>query len=823
MLRAMALKTLTVSILSLLWLTGALDMTQAAPAQAEAAEPDQKPNMNRPSNRLAKESSPYLRQHASNPVDWYPWGPEAFEEARRRGVPIFLSIGYSTCYWCHVMERESFEDESIARHLNERFVCIKVDREERPDVDAIYMRALQLLLGGGGGWPLNVWLTPPGARGEDDPGLQPFYAGTYFPPQPAYGRPSLKQASEGISDAWRDQREQVLEQGARVTEALQLIDVPGEVRVRLDDRQVGQTLASLLAAHDKQHGGFGGAPKFPQPVLLDFLLEVRPAVTDNAVGASLDRVIRTSLDGMGTGGIFDHVGGGFHRYSVDAQWVVPHFEKMLYDNALLASLYTKSFAMTRDAFDREIVQRTLDFILREMTSPEGGFYSALDAEVDGREGLNYLWTREQLIEALGEDDGAFAARMYGLDDGPNFRDPHHPEAEPSSVLVLGGRPERIAEELDMPLEAFNERRHEINRRLLEARSHRKQPGTDDKILSGWNGMAIRALAEGAIVLSDLRYQDAAERSARFILANMRTRDGVLLRVHGAGQARIEASLEDYAFLIDGLIAVHRTSALSVRAEPEFIIAARELMEIALERFSGPNGALYDTAPNQRDLIVRLATTQDGAMPSGQSVMLHNLIELHEITRDRRFLERAEALLGAMSQSVRESPVDRVNGVRALLRLLRIDPGLPDRLGPRESSEATDHTPVEVLAQVDRVQVPEHGEAKLAIRLRMGDGYHIAAPEPGVPGVQGVQIDVVGSDDIAANIDWPEPKPLGGDVSLGDLASMQVYEGDVDVVVRLQRLTESVQGRPMLLVRYQACTMDACEQARTVELDVAIDV
>ena len=821
--RSNALNTLAAGAAVLLWLAGAPHSSMAGSSGAESAQPNQNQNMNHPANRLANESSPYLRQHASNPVEWYPWGPEAFEEARRRGVPIFLSIGYSTCYWCHVMERESFEDEAIARHLNERFVCIKVDREERPDVDAIYMRALQLLLGGGGGWPLNVWLTPPGARGEDDPGLQPFYAGTYFPPRPAYGRPSLTQASEGISDAWRDQREQVLEQGARVTEALQLIDVPGEVRVRLDDRQVGQTLASLLAAHDKEHGGFGGAPKFPQPVLLDFLLEVRPAVTDNAVGASLDRVIRRTLDGMGTGGIFDQVGGGFHRYSVDAQWVVPHFEKMLYDNALLASLYTKSYAMTRDPFDREIVRRTLDFILREMTSPEGGFYSAQDAEVDSREGLNYLWTMEQVIEALGEEDGAFAARMYGLDDGPNFRDPHHPEAEPASVLVLQGRPEKIAENMGISLDAFNDKRREINRRLLEVRSQRKQPGTDDKVLAGWNGMAIRALAEGAIVLSDLKYQDAAERCARFILQNMRTRDGVLLRVHGAGRARIEASLEDYAYLIDGLIAVHRTSALSVRAEPEFIIAARELMEIALDRFSGPNGALYDTAPNQSDLIVRLATTQDGAMPSGQSVMLHNLIELHEITRDRKLLERAEALLGSMSQGVRESPADRVNSVRALLRLMRIDPGLPDRLGPRESSEDSGRTPVEVLAQVDRVQVPEQGEAKLAIRLRISEGYHIAAPEPGVPGVRGLQIDVAGSEGIVANIDWPEPKPIGDDDALGDLASMRVYEGDVDVLIRLQRTAESVQGRPMLLVTYQVCTMEACEQARTVELDVAIDV
>lgn len=800
--------------------------TGMMPTKADEGQPtamtDQRPNNQPARNRLAEESSPYLRQHAANPVDWYPWGQDAFDAARRRGVPIFLSIGYSTCYWCHVMERECFENEEIAAHLNERFVCIKVDREEHPDVDAIYMRSLQLLQGGGGGWPLNVWLTPPGARGEDDRGLEPFYAGTYFPPRPAYGRASLTQASEGISDAWKHQRKQVLEQAERVVEALQLIETPGAKRVRLDDDQIRQTLASLLATHDKEHGGFGRAPKFPQPVLLDFLIEVRPSITDNAVGSTVDRAVRTTLDAMATGGIFDQIGGGFHRYSVDAEWVVPHFEKMLYDNALLASLYAKSFAMSRDEFDRQIVRRTLDFLMREMTAPGGAFYSAQDAEVDGREGLNYLWSREQILEALGEDDGVFACKIYGVDDGPNFQDPHHPEAEPSSVLVLKERPQELAQSLGMSLEEFEKRRELVSGRLLEVRNRRDQPGTDDKILSGWNGLAIRAFAEGAIILGDLRYLDAGEDCARFVLQEMRAPDGSLLRVHGAGGARIEASLEDYAYLIDGLIALHRTSALSVRADPQFITAARELTEIALERFAGPNGALFDSSADQPHLIVRMTTTQDGAMPSGQSVMLHNLLELHEITRDRRYLDRAESLLGAFSEAIRESPVDRVNAIRALLRLLRIDPTLPDRLGPKVGAQQERSSPVEVFSRLDRVFVPAEGEATLSLLIRIEEGYHVAAPDPGVPGVQGLEIRIVGSDGVAMEIDWPQAKPLGGDPSMGESANMRVYEGEIEVEVSLRRTDAAWSGRPLLLVTYQSCTDVACQQARTVELDVAID-
>ncbi len=525
---------------------------------------------------------------------------------------------------------------------------------------------------------------------------------------------------------------------------------------------------------------------------------------------------------MGTGGIYDQIGGGFHRYSVDAEWVVPHFEKMLYDNALLASVYARSFAMSRDEFDREIVRRTLEFIMREMTAAGGAFYSAQDAEVNGREGLNYLWNREEVIAALGEADGTFACKIYGIDDGPNFRDPHHPESEASNVLVLKGRPLELAQTLGMALEEFEAQRERVSVRLLEVRSRREQPGIDDKILSGWNGLAIRAFAEGAIILGDLRYLDAGEACARFILQEMRAVDGSLFRVHGEGGARIEASLEDYAYLIEGLIALHRTSALSVRADPQFVTAARELTEIALNRFAGPNGALYDSAEDQAYLIVRMTTTQDGAMPSGQSVMLHNLIELHEITRDRRYLDRAESLLGSVSESVRESPIDRVNAVRALLRLLRIDPSLPDRLGPKERMQEEAPSPVEVFSLLDRVFVPEEGGATLSLLIRIGEGYHIAAPDPGVPGVQGVEIRIVGSEGLALDIEWPEAKPLGGDPSMGEFANMRVYDGEIEVSVRLRRTDEAWTGRPLLLVTYQSCTDVACQQARTVELDVAID-
>ncbi|MEL6797226.1 MAG: thioredoxin domain-containing protein, partial [Planctomycetota bacterium] len=366
-------------------------------------------------NRLIHSTSPYLLQHAHNPVDWYPWGDEAFAAARQRGVPIFLSIGYSTCYWCHVMERESFESEATAAVMNERFVCVKLDREERPDVDDVYMTATQAMTGRGG-WPMSVFLEPES--------LKPYYCGTYFPPTPRHGMPSFEQLLIGMSDAWAERSDDVVLQANRLGEAVAEQLVSRDQPVMIGAEQVQQAVGTLLKIADMQHGGFAGAPKFPQPAYIDFLLEVRDA-SDEPTRQAIDRVVTLTLDQMIMGGIHDHVGGGFHRYSVDAFWTVPHFEKMLYDNGQLAATYARAARIYGNADYRRAATRTCDYIIREMTSPDGGFFSAQDAEVDSREGLNYLWTPDEVRAVLSAADADFAIERFGLDAGTNFQDPHH--------------------------------------------------------------------------------------------------------------------------------------------------------------------------------------------------------------------------------------------------------------------------------------------------------------------------------------------------------------------------------------------------------------
>ncbi len=775
-------------------------------------------------NRLIDETSPYLLQHAHNPVDWHPWGPGAFAEARERQVPIFLSIGYSTCYWCHVMERECFENEAIAQQLNEHFVCIKVDREERPDVDDIYMAALQALTQSGG-WPLNAWLTPPGAEGADDPGLKPFFAGTYFPPEAKLGRTPFPNVLENINEAWNTNRAGVIEQANRVTEAVRDRFAEAMTPVRVDERHVGKAIEQLLTIHDREHGGFGGAPKFPQPVFLDFLIDTRGMLQDPAVRSTVDRAIRTTLDGMALGGMYDQVGGGFHRYSVDARWVVPHFEKMLYDQAQLASVYAKSFLFDRDPLDLRIMRETLSYVRREMTDETGMFFSAQDAEVNQREGQNYLWTPDQLTEVLGADDAAFAADVYGVREDGNFTDPHHPEDGPKTVLVLRARPDELAQARGITREELLQRIDAIDAKLLAARNTRDQPGLDDKVLTGWNGLMIAAFAQAALATGDIAYLDDAERASRAILEHMRPRDGVLLRVYRDGEAKQPAFLEDYAFLIHGLLTTHRVNAASGRADLRYLNAATELMDEAFALFGDDEtGALHDTRAEQTDLIVRTASAYDGAIPAGVSVMLHNLIELHDIASELRHLQRAEALMRALSPEVRRSPVAAVNSTRALARLMALDQKLPERLGPdRDPREEPSHqAPVQILSATDRVVVPASGEASVMIRVVIDEDHHITAREPGHAGVRPFGVRLSGNDGVAiAGVDYPEGESYDG-AALGADESMRVYTGTFDLTIRLRRTDQPWAGRAILFLDYQACTEEACLAPVTVELDLAID-
>ncbi|MBX3352836.1 MAG: thioredoxin domain-containing protein [Phycisphaeraceae bacterium] len=805
------------------------------------------PTADRRPNRLAGESSPYLLQHAHNPVEWFPWGPEAFEEARRRRVPIFLSVGYSTCYWCHVMERESFENPSIGAQMSRDFVCIKVDREERPEVDDIAMHACQALTGRGG-WPTSVFLTPPGARAETDPGLEPFWAGTYFPPEPRHGLPSFQQVLGGIANAWNTQREQVLGQSERIADMLRELLGQRTLPVRLGAHEIDSATNALVRMYDRVYGGFGTAgsgPKFPQPVFLEFLLDRFADPVDDATKGAIKAALMHTLDRMTLGGIHDQLAGGFHRYSVDPAWVVPHFEKMLYDNAQLASTYARASeafgedADEPDALYARTVRLTLDYALREMQLPGGAFASAQDAEVDGMEGANYLWTPDDLAQTLTSDEASFAAHVYGLDRGPNFKDPHHEHLPPKNVLLLGERPEEIAARFNLTTEQFYARLDQIRWKMLGARAKRTQPLRDDKVIVSWNGLMLSALAHGAMLLRESRYLDAANRAAAFILSAMRNDKGELVRVWRDGRVGTTAVLEDYAMLAQGLIAMHRASTRLNRGTAPQLERALSILDEAFALFACPDtGALFDTRDGRDDLVVRAISRADGAMPSGQSVMLHALLDAHEITRDDKHLERAGRLLAAMSRAVHDTPLGAINSTRALRRVLALDPALLDRFGMTESPERFGPDldpsepiapPVEVFADVDGFHLAEGDMQEFTIELRIREGFHITANQPydesttgkRVDGLEGLQVGVTGGRGVILSCDYPAGTPFEPAIAKGTLAPILVHSGTVRLDITALRTTDAWEGEPKVAVRFQACNDRECLQAMTAVLEVGM--
>jgi len=787
-----------------------------------ASNPDP---FNATANRLIHETSPYLLQHAHNPVDWFPWGEEAFRTARERNVPIFLSIGYSTCYWCHVMERESFENEETARLMNELFVCIKVDREERPDVDDIYMAAVQLMTGRGG-WPLSAWLTPPGAAGDTDKGLRPFFTGTYFPPESRHGIPSFKDVLRNISDAWQVQRGEVVKQADQVTRAIEEYFAKSAEPASVDEDDVNRASLLLLRTFDREHGGFGVAPKFPQPAYLEFLLDVADSIPDAPVQSLARKAIRITLDRMALGGMYDQVGGGFHRYSTDAIWLIPHFEKMLYDNGQLASVYARSYAAAGDRFDARITRDILRYVQREMTSADGAFYSAQDAEVNAREGQNYLWNDTQLKEVLQSQDAAFASRIYGVDKGPNFRDPHHPQDALMNVLFMPERPESLAEAMGLSEGEFFDREESIDQRLLEFRDNRDQPRLDDKIIVAWNGLMIRGFADAANHLGEPEYLTSATRAADFILQKMRTKDGGLLRIYRNGEAHTSAFLEDYALFASGLIAISRAQRILNKADADYLDSAQQLCRDALHKFSDPNrpGLLCETLPDQADLIVRAQQAYDGAIPSAASSMLNNAIDLYELTHDPAWLDTAINLLSANSSAIADSPIGAINSTRALHRLLKIDSERVRSIAKDciDSRTKVSELPVQILAADDRVTVPRTGSVSLPLRLQVSEGFHITSHEPGVAGLVPLTVTLTGSESVQMTVDYPQGQELQVGGLPQDLPAPRVHSGPIDLVLTFSRSPVAWEGRPVILVTWQACTDHECMAPMTVELDVAID-
>jgi hypothetical protein len=582
-----------------------------------------------PQNRLATESSLYLRQHSANPVDWFPWGEEALAAARTQGKPIFLSIGYSACHWCHVMEHESFEDDATAAVLNAHFISIKVDREERPDLDQIYMTALQLLTREGGGWPLSVFLTPEGT---------PFHAGTYFPPQDAYGRPSFRRVLLAVAEAWRNQREQLHEVGQQVVEALNDHQSRAASKADLSERHLRHAVSTLKANHDPVHGGFGAAPKFPHPMDLRLLFKLAIRFNDDQA-----RSIAThTLTMMARGGIYDHVGGGFARYSVDRQWLVPHFEKMLYDNALLVPCYLDAWQITGDVFFKQVAIETLDWLLKEMTSPAGAFYSTLDADSEGEEGKFYVWSEAEMDRVLGEDS-AFAKALWHVTPEGNF--------EGHNILHRTASNDDDAQQTLARIKAT----------LYAHRAKRIWPGRDEKILTAWNALAIAAFALAGRVLDSATYRDAAVRCARFTQSKLRRGDGRLWRTCGdSSPARLMAYLEDYAYLADALIELYQTDH-----NPEWIAWATELGDIILKEFAKDSGEFYTTAADHEALIVRSTDWHDGATPSGNAMAATAFAKLAVITGEVRFQAAADATLHAFSGLIESSPTAAAQMLTAL--------------------------------------------------------------------------------------------------------------------------------------------------------------
>jgi uncharacterized protein len=573
-------------------------------------------------NRLADETSPYLLQHRDNPVDWYPWGPEALKRAKDEDRPILLSVGYSACHWCHVMAHESFEDEATARLMNELYVNVKVDREERPDVDSVYMTAVQQMTGQGG-WPMTVFLTPDGA---------PFYGGTYFPPEPRHGMPAFQQVLTAVAEAYRERRDAVEQSAAELHDVIARGSFARPTPGRVDAGLLDRAYQGLASRYDPRHGGFGGAPKFPQPMLLEFVLRHWRRTGD----AQALRIAEQTLRRMAAGGMYDQVGGGFHRYSVDARWLVPHFEKMLYDNALLARAYLHAWLATGHGVYLRVVDETLGYVLREMTSPEGAFYSAQDADSEGEEGRFYLWTAAEVDELLGPEEGALFRGYYDVTPEGNWegRSILHVDAPMADVATrMGVTEDRLRDVVERGRDA-----------LYTARSKRVWPGRDDKVLTAWNAMMLHTFAEAGRATGRAEWTAAADRCADFLLAELR-RDGRLLRTWKDGRAKIDAFLEDHALLADALVALYEATW-----EPRRLAEARALADAMLDRFwDDGEGVFYDTAADAEPLVVRPRDIFDNATPSGNSVAVGVLLKLGRLLGEARYAEVGRRALEGLAE------------------------------------------------------------------------------------------------------------------------------------------------------------------------------
>jgi uncharacterized protein YyaL (SSP411 family) len=725
-------------------------------------------------------------QHAHNPVDWYPWGQEALERARKEDKPIFLSIGYAACHWCHRLSSESFENEAIAQVMNEHFVNIKVDREERPDLDDLYMMAVQLSTGSGG-WPMSVFLTPD---------LKPFYCGTYFPPTDRYGRPGFATVLTQIAEAWRERRADVEAVAERTVAAVRDYSTLQAEEGQLGPDLIFRAIDGLIERFDGTHGGFGGAPKFPPAMALDLIMRELARLPSGGRADRLRQIVMLTLDRMAQGGLYDQIGGGFHRYSTDHRWLVPHFEKMLYDNALLVPVYLEAHRLTGDDFYTRIARETLDFTLREMTHPEGGFYSTLDADSEGEEGKFYVWTPGEVIRVLGAQDGALFCQIYDITPAGNFEGHSIPHLE-KSIAEWAQDQWQKPEELQARLDA-------MRARLLEARARRVRPGLDDKILTSWNGLMVRAMARAALALGEARYRKAAERAATFVLTHLQ-RDGRLLRSWRDGRAPLAGFHDDYAFFIVALLDLHEATG-----DDRWLTEARRLTAAMNELFWDEGAGGYFFTPHDGEsLIARLKSPEDNAIPSGNSMAALALVRLATIGDDDAMRERAGRLLESHAAAMRRmSQAFPQMLVAADLYLEKFGGTMGGRAaGGRRAAE-----PVVQARLLVGAEAPAPGETfPAAVWLWIAPGWHVNAnaPRPRQSYLIPTEVDLAPEPGFTlARTLYPEARS----VKLGfSEEELRVYEGETFIGVEIKVASGVTPGdhRLRLRLRYQPCGEQEC--------------
>ena len=749
-------------------------------------------------NRLVLETSPYLRQHAHNPVDWFPWGEEAFERARAEDKPVFLSIGYSTCHWCHVMERESFDNVEVARLMNELFICIKVDREQRPDIDDIYMTAVQVTQQRGG-WPMSSFLLPD---------RRPFFGATYFPPQ------QFVNLMRQVDAAWRERRVDLETSAAQITDLVQQITAARGAAKNLGRAVIGEAVQGLVASTDRVHGGFGGAPKFPNETNLLLLLEEALRTGDRM---PLDAALLT-LRAMARGGIHDQVGGGFHRYSVDGHWLVPHFEKMLYNQAHLLRAYALAYRLTGDPLLARAARETADYVLRDMTSPEGAFYSATDADSEAEDGESvegefFVWTKDQLREALEPADAELAIRLFGVTDAGNF--------EHRNILFLDRPLDESAADFGLPLDELLDRLEGVRERLYQVRERRLHPLRDDKVLTSWNGMMIRALAEAADALTEPAYAEAAARAAGFLWRHNRRDDGGLWRVWLDGEASTSGLVQDYAHLAHAFVALHDVTSDAKWLERSATVAAE-----MVERFWDPSSPpVEEGAPSppslgsgffiaEREkanlLIAQPKSPTDGAVPSGNSVAVRALAELGSRTGDRNATDRALATVAAFAANIERMPAAYTYMLTGLAVALEGD------AGPRATAGNGAVVAAATLRPAD-----DAGEYDVDVDLVIEEGWHLNGPEPLQEDLIGTTIQGAGGRFDITSLHYPGPRRTRVSTQSGDVL---IYEGRQRITFVLRPSSSGPKELPVsvpISIRLQACDDQLCLLPEKLVLEVPL--